>query len=53
MLESATGWQKNGAKVTLGQVMLPTSLGSLDLQKSSLSPQALSIFQLPDFIKSQ
>ena len=52
MLESATGWQKNGAKVTLGQVMLPTSLGSLDLQKSSLSPQALSIFQLPDFIKS-
>jgi lipopolysaccharide export system permease protein len=52
VLKNAAGWHKNGTRIVHGQIILPTGLGSLDLQKSSLSPHALSIYQLPDFIKS-
>jgi lipopolysaccharide export system permease protein len=52
MIENAVSWQSNGAETALGHIILPTSLGELNLQQSSLSPQALSIFQLPEFIMS-
>ena len=52
MIENAVSWQSNGAETALGHIILPTSLGALNLQQSSLSPQALSIFQLPEFIMS-
>ena len=52
MVENAISWQNNGEEKMLGTIILPTGLGSLDLQRSSLSPRALSIFQLPDFILS-
>ena len=52
MVENAVGWQKNGKEKNLGNIILPTGLGALNLQRSSLSPRALSIFQLPDFILS-
>jgi lipopolysaccharide export system permease protein len=52
MIENAVSWQSNGTETALGHIILPTSLGALNLQRSSLSPQALSIFQLPKFIMS-
>ena len=52
MVENAISWQNNGTEKMLGTIILPTGLGSLDLQQSSLPPRALSIFQLPDFILS-
>ena len=52
MVENAVSWQNNGTKKNLGNIILPTGLGALNLQRSSLSPRALSIFQLPDFILS-
>ena len=52
MVENAVSWQNNGSEKILGNIILPTSLGALNLQRSSLSPRALSIFQLPDFILS-
>ena len=52
MVENAISWQNNGEEKMLGTIILPTGLGSLNLQQSSLSPRALSIFQLPDFILS-
>ena len=52
MVENAVSWQNNGSDKILGDTILPTSLGTLNLQQSSLSPRALSIFQLPDFILS-
>ena len=52
MVENAVSWQNNGSDKILGDIILPTSLGTLNLQQSSLSPRALSIFQLPDFILS-
>ena len=52
MLENAVSWQNNGTEKDLGNIILPTGLGALNLQRSSLSPRALSIFQLPDFILS-
>ena len=52
MIENAISWQNNGSDKILGDIILPTSLGTLNLQQSSLSPRALSIFQLPDFILS-
>ena len=52
MVEKAVSWQNNGSEKTLGDIILPTGLGALNLQRSSLSPRALSIFQLPDFILS-
>jgi lipopolysaccharide export system permease protein len=52
LVENAMSWQNNGTEKYLGNVILPTGLGALNLQRSSLSPRALSIFQLPDFILS-
>ena len=52
MVENAVSWQNNGSERILGNIILPTGLGALNLQRSSLSPRALSIFQLPDFILS-
>ena len=52
MVENAVSWRNNGSERILGNIILPTGLGALNLQRSSLSPRALSIFQLPDFILS-
>ena len=52
MVENAVSWHNNGSERILGNIILPTGLGALNLQRSSLSPRALSIFQLPDFILS-
>jgi len=52
MIEDAVSWKADGTKTVLGSLILPTGLGSLDLQQSGLSPQSLSIFQLPEFILS-
>lgn len=52
MIENAVSWQNNGSEKILGNIILPTGLGALNLQQSSLSPRALSIFQLPYFILS-
>ncbi len=52
MVENAVSWQNDGTEKILGNIILPTGLGALNLQQSSLSPRALSIFQLPDFILS-
>ena len=52
MVENAVSWQNNGSEKILGNIILPTGLGALNLQRSSLSPRAMSIFQLPYFILS-
>lgn len=52
IVENAVSWQSNGSEKILGTIILPTGLGGLNLQRSSLSPRALSIFQLPNFILS-
>ena len=52
MVENAVSWRNDGSDKILGDTILPTGLGALNLQRSSLSPRALSIFQLPDFILS-
>ena len=52
IVENAVSWRNNGSEKNLGNIILPTTLGALNLQRSSLSPRALSIFQLPDFILS-
>ena len=52
IVKNAVSWRNNGSEKNLGNINLPTTLGALNLQRSSLSPRALSIFQLPDFILS-
>lgn len=52
MLDNATRWQADGQETALGNIMLPTGLGALDLRQSGLAPQSISIYQLPGFITS-
>ncbi len=52
ILEDAISWKNDGTKTVLGNAVLPTGLGSLNLQQSGLMPQSLSIYQLPKFIIS-
>ena len=52
MLNGASRWQADGQKTDLGNLLLPTGLDALDLQKSGLRPQSISVYLLPGFIDS-
>ncbi len=50
LVENAIKWQNDGQETELGNIMLQTGLGSLDLRQSGQPPKSISIYQLPNFI---
>ncbi len=50
VIEDARAWNRDGVMVEKGGMMLPSSLGILDLGLSSEPPNTIAVYSLPSFI---